>query len=183
MSDPQMNPMTSGSYRVRILVLHAGFSQCFTLTWHRPCHPNSDENRDCNKILWTVERKSLSIRERTSFVAVPQTEDGRVLSWKADNFLHVSPCISDVRTAFSPRVSRLDAQWIDLWVDVFIKAIRLVVAEVLSFQSKTNAKVGAYQPFRQNGVIVMTGTVGNDQLPFANFWTEGLCQIFNSAKA
>ena len=38
-------------------------------------------------------RRSLSTRERTSFVAYPQTENGRVLSWRADlNFLSCTFC-------------------------------------------------------------------------------------------
>ena len=73
--------------------------------------------------------------ERTSFVAVPLTENGRVLSWRADNlpsftFCHVSQTFEEL---FSPRFSRLDAQWIDLCIDVFIVAIGLVVAEILPF--------------------------------------------------
>ena len=39
----------------------------------------------------------------------------------------------------------LDAQWIDLCIDVFIVAIGRVVAEILPFQSETIAKVGVFQ--------------------------------------
>ena len=53
--------------------------------------------------LWTKlrGRRGLSTRERTSFVAVPQTENGRVLSWKADNlpsftFYHVSQTFEEL---------------------------------------------------------------------------------------
>ena len=46
-------------------------------------------------------RRSLSTRERTSFVAVPQTENGRVLSWRADNlpsftFCHLSKTFEEL---------------------------------------------------------------------------------------
>ena len=87
-------------------------------------------------------RRCLSTRERTSFVAVPQTENGRVLSWRADNlpsfaFCHVSQTFEEL---FQPRFSRLDAQWIELCIDVFIVVIGRMVAEILSFQSETIAK-------------------------------------------
>ena len=60
-------------------------------------------------------------------------------------FLCVLPCISDVGKAFSPRFSQLDAQWIELCIDVFIVVIGRMVAEILPFQSETIAKVGVYQ--------------------------------------
>ena len=46
-------------------------------------------------------RRCLSTRERTSFVAVPQTENGRVLSWRAGNlpsfaFCHVSQTFEEL---------------------------------------------------------------------------------------
>ena len=90
----------------------------------KPFHSRKNELHSCS-----------TDRERSRFVL-----ESRQLA-----YLHVLPCISDVWRAFSPRFSRLDAQWIDLCIDVFIVAIGCVVAEILPFQSETIAKVGVYQ--------------------------------------
>ena len=100
--------------------------------------------------LWTKlrGRGSRSTRERTSFNRSCSTDRERsrfVLESRQLAFLHVLLCISDVSRAFSPRFSRLDAQWIDLCIDVFIVAIRRVVAEILPFVSENIAKVGVHQ--------------------------------------
>ena len=55
----------------------------------------------CHCIARNGGRRCLSTRERTSFVAVPQTENGRVLSSRADNlpsfaFSHVSQTFEEL---------------------------------------------------------------------------------------
>ena len=90
----------------------------------KPFHSRKNELRSCS-----------TDRERSRFVL-----ESRQLA-----FLHVLQCISEVSRAFSPRFSRLDAQWIDLCIDVFIVAIGRVVAEILPFQSETIAKAGVFQ--------------------------------------
>ena len=74
-------------------------------------------------------RRCLSTRERTSFVAVLQTENGRVLSWRADNlpsfaFCHVSHTFEELfHRAFhdwtrsgQSFVSMCLSWWSDIWL-------------------------------------------------------------------
>ena len=56
-------------------------------------------------------RRILSTRERTSFVAIPQTENGRVLSWRADNL----PSFSSRFAMYIRRLKSLFTALFTIW--------------------------------------------------------------------
>ena len=120
--------------------------------------------RKLQPIFRNVERRHLSTREITIFVADPQTENGPFLSWKVESFSSFT--LGYVHQTLGGHFHPAFHDW--------TRSGLTVVAEVLPFQSKPSLKLVRTNRSGSKGWSWWRALIGNDQLPFANFRREGL---------